>query len=74
MLSYVDVSKEVVMTDDHEKGLVIVSLRALWEAFCQGVIVSMKRANRNEEIAKLVNSRLNAMFHSVTLPDHLKGL
>lgn len=74
MLSYVDESQEVVMTDDPETGLVIVSLRALWEAFCQGVIASMKRANRDKRIADLVNPRLNEMFYSIALPDHLKGL
>jgi hypothetical protein len=74
MLAYVDEANEVVMTDNPDKGLAIVSLKALWEAFCQGVLASMKRANRDSEIAKLVNPRLNLMFYSVSLPDHLKNI
>lgn len=61
MLSYVDAIDPPVASE-REPGLVLVSLRHLFEAYMAGLIDTMKRINQSEELAALVNPRLEMMF------------
>lgn len=64
MLGYMDAAEPPVMTDDPDQ-LVLVSLRALFQAFVAGTLDTMKRINHDKDIADRVNPRLSMMFRSV---------
>jgi hypothetical protein len=49
----------------------MVTLNALFSAFANGLVDTMKRINRDPELAARVNPRLEMMFYSVPLPEHL---
>jgi hypothetical protein len=73
MLVYVDDASQPVMTDP-STPVVMVSLKALFRAFAEGVADTMKRINRDPRLAERVNPRLAMMFRAEPVPEHLRGL
>jgi len=67
MRAYMDAAEPPVMTDDPDT-LVLVSLRALFQAFALGTNDTMKRINHDGDIAARVNPRLEMMFRTVPKP------
>jgi hypothetical protein len=67
-------SNNSVMASDEKSGVVIVSLKALNQAFYSGLIENMKIFNNDFRKATIVNSLMEMMFQNMPLPDTYKDV
>lgn len=66
--------QNVNITESPANGLVIVSLKSLFNFFCLGSVAMRDKIKEDENLTLLVNSRLQNMFQSVDLKDSLKQI
>jgi hypothetical protein len=66
--------QNVNITENPFNGLVIVSLKSLFNFFCLGLVAIRDKIKEDENLTLLVNSRLQNMFQSVDLKDPLKQI